>query len=409
MSSDSETKYVILVPDGMADSSGPDVQEETPLEMATTPWMDKMASAGVVGVARTVPEGMSPGSDVANLSIMGYSPTEVYTGRAPFEAASMGIRLRPTDLAFRLNLVRLERNFTVMADHSADHISTAEAHEIISSLAPVVESFGLTVVPGVSYRNLLVWPDGPKGCVTHPPHDFPGETLTQRLPVGECADVLLRLIVKSWKLLENHPVNQRRAARCQGPANSVWPWGQGTPPDIRTLTQRFGITGSVVAAVDLVRGIGKYAGLEVIDVPGATGYLDTNYQGKVRAALDSLRHKDFVFLHVEAPDEAGHSGQRDLKVKAIDDFDEKVVGPVLAGLSAFPKWRVLLMPDHRTPTSTRIHSAEPVPFLLMDSAEWEASGQRVTKSFSEKTAEASGTSIDDASKMIKLLLNRHTD
>ncbi len=381
MSSDSKTKYVILVPDGMADSPDPDVAESTSLKVAKTPWMDKMAAAGEIGLTRTVPEGMMPGSDVANLSIMGYSPSEVYTGRAPFEAVSMGVSLAENDLAFRLNLVTLERNFTTMADHSADHISTQEAHALVASLVPLIESFGLTVYPGISYRNLLVWKDGPDHCLTHAPHDFPGELLAPRLPSGDGADVLLRIIIASWKILEDHPVNLRRISRCQGPANSVWPWGQGRRPKIQTLNQRFGITGTVVAAVDLVRGIGKYAGLQIVDVPGATGYLDTNYQGKVDAALDALKTQDFAFLHVEAPDEAGHSGQLDVKVKAIEDFDAKVVGPVLEGLKDFPKWRLLLMPDHCTPIALRKHTTDPVPFILLDSQKWTQSETRSERDF----------------------------
>ncbi len=319
---------------------------------------------------------------------MGYSPSQVYTGRAPFEAVSMGVSLADDDLAFRLNLVTLERNFTTMADHSADHISTQEAHALVASLTPMIESFGLTVYPGISYRNLLVWKDGPDRCLTHAPHDFPGELLAGRLPSGEGADVLLRIIVGSWKILEDHPVNQRRINRCQGPANSVWPWGQGRRPKIQTLKQRFGITGTVVAAVDLVRGIGKYAGLEIADVPGATGYLDTNYQGKVNAALDALKTHDFAFLHVEAPDEAGHSGQLDLKVKAIEDFDDKVVGPILEGLQEFPKWRLLLMPDHCTPIALRKHTTDPVPFILLDSQEWAQSEKTAARDLFPKPPRA---------------------
>jgi 2,3-bisphosphoglycerate-independent phosphoglycerate mutase len=404
MSSVSDTKYLILVPDGMADLPVPELNGATPLKAAKTPWMDKMSATGKIGLARTVPEGMEPGSDVANLSIMGYSPSGVYTGRAPFEAASMGVNLRGNDLAFRLNLVTLERNYTLMADHSADHISTPEAHEIAQSLAFEAEELGLALVPGVSYRNLLVWKDGPDGVVTHAPHDIPGEDIAKFLPTGPGSDVLLRLIIKSWKILEEHPVNQRRLKRCQGPANSVWPWGQGRPPKMRTLKERFGISGAVVAAVDLVRGIGKYAGLEIVQVPGATGYLDTNYEGKAHAALESLKDRDFVFLHVEAPDEAAHSGQLDLKIKAIEDFDEKIVGPVLAGLREFPKWRVLLMPDHRTPISMRTHSADPVPFVLLDSGDWDPAGEVSGVAFDEQAAEASDWLVEDASKLMDMLL-----
>lgn len=406
MSSDSKVKYLILVPDGMADSPISELGDVTPLKAAKTPWMDKMAAAGDIGLTRTVPQGMDPGSDIANLSIMGYSPLKVYTGRAPFEAASMGVKLRENDLAFRLNLVTLERNYTMMADHSADHISTQEAGEIIAFLAPEIESMGLSVLPGVSYRNLLVWRNGPEGCVTHAPHDFPGEEVAGHFPSGNGADVLLRLIVKSWKLLEEHPINQRRKIRCQGVANSIWPWGQGKPPRIKTLKERFGITGSVVAAVDLIRGIGKYAGLEMRDVEGATGYLDTNYQGKVDAALNALKKQDFVFLHVEAPDEASHSGQLDLKMKAIEDFDEKIVGPIIEGMQQFPRWRILLMPDHHTPTATRVHTSDPVPFILLDSKQWKKAPGNAANSFSEDAATAVGKIIDDATKMIEILLNR---
>jgi len=408
MSSDSNVKYVIVVPDGMADMPVADLGGQTPVRAAKTPWMDRMAAVGDVGLTRTIPPGMEPGSDVANLSIMGYSPTRIYTGRAPFEAASMGVDLRDNDLAFRLNLVTLERNYTLMADHSAGHISTAEAQELIAFLSPEFEDMGLTVYRGVSYRNLMVWRDGPDGCVTHAPHDFPGEPLERRLPSGPGADVLIRLIIRSWKLLEDHPVNRRRIKRCQGPANSVWPWGQGRRPRIKTFQDRFGLTGAVVAAVDLIRGIGKCVGLASLDVAGATGYLDTNYQGKVDVALKALQERDFVFLHVEAPDEAAHSGQLDLKIKAIEDFDEKVVGPLLAGLGEFSAWRVLLMPDHQTPISTRIHSSGPVPFLLVDSEQWARSGKTEGEGFSEEAAAASGKMVEDATKMIEILLGRES-
>lgn len=406
MSSDSDIKYVILVPDGMADGPVPDLGGLSPVKAAKTTWMDRMATAGDVGLTRTVPQGMEPGSDIANLSIMGYSPSEVYTGRAPFEAASMGVYLRENDLAFRLNFVTLERNYTLMADHSADHISTPEAQELIAFLSPEFEDMGLAVYTGVSYRNLMVWRDGPNGCVTHAPHDFPGQSLDRKFPSGPGADVLIRLIIRSWKLLEDHPVNRRRIKRCQGPANSVWPWGQGRPPRIKTFQERFGLTGAVVAAVDLIRGIGKCAGLESLDVAGVTGYLDTNYQGKVEAALKALEERDFVFLHVEAPDEASHSGQLDLKIKAIEDFDEKVVGPLISGLEQFPRWRVLLMPDHHTPISTRVHSKDPVPFILVDSDRWHKSGKKQGEGFSEEAAANSGKVVDDATKMIEILLER---
>ncbi|MEJ2716184.1 MAG: cofactor-independent phosphoglycerate mutase [Deltaproteobacteria bacterium] len=404
MLSDSRTKHLILVPDGMADRPIPELGDRTPLAVAATPWMDRMASAGDIGLTRTVPEGMDPASDVANLSIMGYSPIEIYTGRAPFEAASMGIDLDDSDLAFRLNLVTLEQNYTVMADHSADHITSGEAVELVESLRPMAESIGLLLYPGISYRHLLVWRNGPTNCVTNPPHDFAGEPVDRYLPSGERADVLLRIIIKSWKILEGHQVNQRRLMRGKGPANSVWPWGQGRPPRMKTLKERFGIEGSVVAAVDLMKGIGKYAGLDAVHVPGATGYLDTNYEGKVQAALNVLREKDFVFLHVEAPDEASHSGMLDLKRRAIEEFDEKVAGPMLKGLEEFPHWRLLLLPDHHTPLATRAHAPDPVPFILLDSRQWDPTHRQDMRVFSEEVARASGVMVEDATKMIEMLL-----
>jgi 2,3-bisphosphoglycerate-independent phosphoglycerate mutase len=399
-------KYVIVVPDGMADSPIAELGDKTPMAACETPWMDSMASAGRIGLARTVPEGMEPGSDVANLSIMGYSPAKVYTGRAPFEAASMGIELEENDLAFRLNLVTLDRNYTLMADHSGDHITNTEAEELVESLQPTVRALGLSLFPGVSYRHLLVWRDGPEECVTHPPHDFAGRPLDRRLPSGMGADVLLRIIIKSWKIFEHHPVNQRRIRLGKGPANSVWPWGQGKRPKMKTLKERFHITGAVVAAVDLVKGMGKYAGLDPVEVPGATGYIDTDYEGKVAATIDALQEKDLVFLHVEAPDEASHSGKLDLKKKAIEDFDSRVAGPLLEGLKAFPGWRILLAPDHHTPLATRTHSTDPVPFILLDSGEWNGGPGEISTPFSEDAARASGTMIDDGSKMIDMLLRQ---
>jgi 2,3-bisphosphoglycerate-independent phosphoglycerate mutase len=406
MSSDSETKYVILVPDGMADSPIEGLGDRTPLQVAETPWMDRMAASGQIGLTRTVPEGMAAGSDVANLSIVGYSPSDVYTGRAPLEAAAMGIPLKDDDLAFRMNLVMLEQNYTVMEDHSADHIPTSEAKELVEALRPAAEALGFALHQGVSYRHLLVWGGGPDGSVTHPPHDFPGDEIDRYLPSGAGAERLIRMIIASWKILQNHPINEDRIRRGQGPANSVWPWGQGRPPRIRTLTERFGITGSVVAAVDLIKGIGKFAGLEAPNVPGATGYLDTNYEGKVNAALDSLKTNDFVWLHVEAPDEAAHSGKQDLKIKAIEDFDERVLGPILKGLGEFKHWRVLLLPDHHTPVAARIHTSDPVPFVLLDSDDWTESSNGNTLEFSEQAAESSGTMVEKAEMMIEMLLQR---
>jgi 2,3-bisphosphoglycerate-independent phosphoglycerate mutase len=359
-----------------------------------------------MGVGRTIPEGMDPGSDVANLSIMGFDPLEVYTGRAPLEAASMGVELAADDLAFRLNLVTLAENYTVMKDHSSDHITTKESSELIDSLKPLAGNMGFRLFPGVSYRHLLVWDKGPDSLFTVPPHDFPGHALDTRLPRGSGSDALLRFIIGSWKILETHPVNELRMRRHQGPANSVWPWGQGKKPNMTTLTERFGITGTMISAVDLLRGIGKLAGLQAIERSDWTGYLDTNYASKVGDALEALKEQDLAFIHVEAPDETGHGGKIDLKMKAIEDFDSKICGPALEGLSEFPNWRILLMPDHYTPISLRTHSPAPVPFLVADSETFKTDSKG--PGYSERSADETGLFIENAHELIEILLGRKT-
>lgn len=405
MSSDSDMKYVIIVPDGMGDDPVPELNNRTPLEASATPWMDAMAGVSEIGLTKTAPEGMAPGSDVANLAVLGYPPEKVYSGRAPFEAAAMGVALGPDDLAFRLNLVSLDDNYTIMADHSANHISSAEAELIVNSLRPHIESLGFSIHQGVSYRHLLVWRHGPDGLVTTPPHDFPDQPIDRRLPVGPESEALLKLLIMSWKVLEHHPVNLERVKGGLRPANSVWTWGQGKRPRMEPLTRTYGITGSVVAAVDLMKGIGVYAGLTPVHVPGATGYVDTNYEGKVEAALNALETQDLVFLHVEAPDEASHSGDLALKIQAIEDFDRRVVGPLLEGLDRKGPWRLMLMPDHRTPVKKRTHTADPVPFLIVDSSQW--TGRTETPgAFSEAGAEAAGKFVPDASDLIKVLFDR---
>jgi 2,3-bisphosphoglycerate-independent phosphoglycerate mutase len=404
MSSDSKTRYLILVPDGAADFPIPELDNMTPLGAANTPNMDKLANSGRIGLARTIPQGMDPGSDVANLSIIGFSPKEVYTGRAPLEAASMGVELSETDLAFRLNLVTLNDNYTTMKDHSADHITTQESRELVRDLSRLAARAGFDLFPGVSYRHLLVWPKGPDRLSTFPPHDFPGLPIDARFPKGSGSDALLRFIVGSWKILESHPVNEFRMRRGQGPANSVWPWGQGRKPEMVTHTVRFGITGSVISAVDLLRGIGRLAGLEAKESPDWTGYLDTNYASKVQAALEALETQDLAFIHVEAPDETGHGGKLDLKIKAIEDFDAQICGPALTGMARYPNWRVLLMPDHYTPISLRTHSPEPVPFAITDSESFNESKEG--PGFNERAAKDSGLMIEKSHELIEVLLGR---
>ncbi len=357
-------KFVILLGDGMADHPIESLGGKTPLEVADTPNMDRVAREGRGGLASNVPEGMPPGSDVANLSAMGYDPRLYYTGRAPLEAASMGVDLGPEDVAFRCNLVNVDLERGLMVDYSAGHITTAETNEIISSLQDVCSKGKL--YPGVSYRNLLVLEDKAERADCTPPHDIMDQPIADYLPKGEGSEILREMMEASVPILAEHPINQRRIAEGKRPANMIWLWGQGKAPKLPTLQETRGLSGAMISAVDLLKGIGVYAGLEVIDIPGATGVLDTNYEGKVEAALGPLERLDFVYLHVEAPDEMGHDGSLEKKIEAIRRFDARIVGPVLEGLEkSGHEWRVLVLPDHPTPVAMRTHTSEPVPFAMM--------------------------------------------
>ena len=356
-------KLIVLLGDGMADLPLEVLGGRTPLQAAEKPNMDRLARQGRSGLARTVPEGFAPGSDVANLSVLGYDPAECYTGRAPLEAAAMNVHLGPDDIAFRCNFVTIDNG--LMKDYSAGHISTEEGQELIEALAPLMP--GQRLYPGVSYRNLLVLQAGAKAECT-PPHDISGQPVEEHLPRGQDSELLVALMEAARPVLERHQVNRRRIAAGKRPANAIWLWGQGPAPAMPSFAEKYGLSGAMISAVDLLKGIGRYAGLKVIDVPGATGNIDTNYQGKVDAALEALKSRDFVYLHIEAPDEAGHEGEIDLKVRAIELFDEKVVGPVLQALEKSGEdWRVLLMPDHATPISIKTHSSDPVPFTIAGS------------------------------------------
>jgi 2,3-bisphosphoglycerate-independent phosphoglycerate mutase len=362
-------KYIVLLGDGMADEPLEELGGKTPLAQAKTPRMDALARAGQLGLAETIPKGFHPGSDVANLSVFGYDPGACYSGRSPLEAASMGVELGVDDLAFRLNLVNLVPRFgkLYMADFSAGHISTAEARELIQTLEAELGGDEFHFHPGVSYRHLLVWKNGGDRLRLTPPHDLTGQSIENYLPQGEGAEKLIYLMNSAQLLLNNHPVNIRRKTEGQPEANSIWLWGQGRAPRMETLKEKFGISGAVISAVDLIKGIGIYAGLDVIEVPGATGYIDTNYRGKAQAALEALKTRDFVYLHVEAPDEAAHAGNLDDKIRAIESFDEEVVGTVIDHLPDLGDFRVLVLPDHPTPVRKMTHSSGPVPFILFGS------------------------------------------
>jgi 2,3-bisphosphoglycerate-independent phosphoglycerate mutase len=364
-------KYIVLIGDGMADRPLKELDGKTPLQAASTPNMDRLAREGIIGLVRTIPPGFHPGSDVANLSILGYDPAEYYTGRAPLEAASMGIELGDGDVAYRCNLVALKydrlRTRAVMEDYSAGHISSEEAAILIRDINSELGTGAIRFFPGVSYRHLMVWRDGEQDVECVPPHDISGKEIADYLPAGRGEEVLRALMRDSEAILCNHPVNRERVEKGRKPANSIWLWGQGKKPRIPTFMNKYSLNGALVSAVDLTKGLGIYAGFDILRVPGVTGYIDTNYTGKAEHSLDALEKVDFVYIHVEAPDEAGHSGKVGDKVKAIEDFDALVVGAILRGAETFKEYRILLMPDHATPIDVRTHTGEPVPFVIYDS------------------------------------------
>jgi len=364
-------KYIVIIGDGMADRPVRELSGKTPLQVASIPHMDRLAREGIIGRIRTIPQGFHPGSDIANLNILGYSPGEFYSGRAPLEAASMGIMLNKGDVAYRCNLVTLKYNKdktkAVMDDYSSGHISSAEARTLVEELNREMGSEKIVFYPGVSYRHIMVWSEGALDIECTPPHDITGKEIADYLPVGDGEDTLRDLMLQSAGLLENHPVNRERINRSQKPANSIWLWGQGIKLAMPTFSEKYSLEGSLVSAVDLMKGIGVNAGFEILDVPGITGYLDTNYAGKAEAALRSLERLDIALIHVEAPDEAGHSGNYQDKIKALEDFDALVVGRVLEGIESFGEYRILLLPDHATPVELKTHSEEPVPFVIFDS------------------------------------------
>jgi len=391
-------KFVVLIGDGMGDYPRDDLGGKTVLEVADTPNMDWIASNGRGGLAQTVPPGMNPGSDVANMEIMGYDTTNKFTGRAVFEALSMGRHLQQDDVAFRANLVTLENGH--MKDYSAGHITTQEAADIMQDLDEKLGSDEIHFYPGVSYRHLMIWSGGTDVMTTTPPHDIIGQEYDQYLPRGEGADYLHVLTEKSKEVLTDSLVNKKRIASGKLPANSIWLWGQGKKLDLKSIGEKYGIKGSVISAVDLIKGIGVAAGMKPVFVPGATGYIDTNYHGKAEAALDTLDSNDFVYLHVEAPDEASHNGDVSMKITAIEDFDSKVVGPVLEKLKHQDDMAILVTCDHRTPVIKRTHTSEPVPFAYY--------GPGLTKdgmeSYSEHAAESGAVQIIEGHNLLGLFI-----
>jgi 2,3-bisphosphoglycerate-independent phosphoglycerate mutase len=364
-------KYIVILGDGMADRPLKELRGKTPLQKAKKPNMDKLAREGIVGTVRTIPKGFHPGSDIANLSILGYNPAEYYSGRAPLEAASMGIRLKKDDIAYRCNLVTLKFNKNrmraFMEDYSSDHITTDEARQLIHEVNKEIGTETIRFYPGMSYRHIMVWSGGEFNNECIPPHDITGKDIIDYLPVGKGEDVLRRLMLSSADILNNHPVNRQRIKQGKNPANSIWLWGQGKKVSLPQYKKKYSVKGVLVSAVDLIKGIGTCAGFTILKVPGITGYLDTNYVGKAEATLKALEKNDFAFIHVEAPDEAGHSGNYKDKIRAIEDFDAFVVGTVMKGMESFNEYRILILPDHATPIEVRTHTDEPVPFAIYDS------------------------------------------
>lgn len=374
-------KYALCVGDGMADFPVPELNGLTPLEYAKTPGMDSIAASGHVGRVRTVPDGLPPGSDVANMSLMGYDARRYYQGRAPIEAASMGINLKPNETAFRCNLVTLQNG--KMADYSAGHIETGIARELIGQLQDKLGNDRTRFYPGVSYRHLLVIADAPEGkldCV--PPHDISGKPWQDYLPHGAGDSELLSIMNKAREVLAASETNGRLIDKGEFPATDIWLWGQGRAVRFPSMMNRHGITGSVISAVDLVQGLGVLAGLTVRKVAGATGYLGTNYAGKIEAAHTALVEQDFVFIHVEAPDETSHEGSLQKKIQAIEEFDKNIVIEILKLKREFNDMRILVLPDHATPVSLKTHHAMPVPFAVVGPGV----GRGDTVLYSEKAA-----------------------
>jgi 2,3-bisphosphoglycerate-independent phosphoglycerate mutase len=364
-------KYIVIIGDGMTDRPLKELGGKTPLQQAFTPHMDRLAREGIIGSVRTVPPGYHPGSDVANLSILGYDPRVYYTGRAPLEAASMGVALGDNDVAYRCNLVTLrydkENTNAVMEDYSAGHISSHEAAILIKEVNDTLGNERIRFYPGVSYRHLMIWMGGEADADCIPPHDIIGKDIVGYLPRGRGEEVLRKLMRDSEGILRSHVLNRGRIERGKRPANAIWLWGQGRRPLLPKFRDKYSIEGALVSAVDLTKGLGAYAGFEILKVPGVTGYIDTNYTGKAEYSLDALERVDLVYIHVEAPDEAGHSGNYHDKIRAIEDIDALVVGTILRGAKSFGEYRILLMPDHATPVEVRTHTDEPVPFVIFDS------------------------------------------
>lgn len=395
-------KYLVVLCDGMADYPVEELGNKTPMQAAHKPNMDTLARDSEVGLVKTVADGLKPGSDVANLSVLGYDPAVYYSGRSPLEAGSIGIDMKPTDVSFRCNLVTLsdEENFEdkTIIDYCAGDISSAEAKQLIDYLKGYFDNDRFCLYAGVSYRHCLIWHNGTLdvGTLT-PPHDITGKKIAKYIPTAENARPLLEMMKKSCELLANHPINIERVKKGLNPANAVWFWGEGVRKPLASFKDKFGLNASMISAVDLLKGIGKFSGMHVVNVEGATGYLDTNFEGKAEAAAKEFAAgSDFVYVHIEAPDECGHRHEIQNKVKAIELIDQKVLAPLIEALKAYGEYRIMILPDHPTPLALRTHTNDPVPYLIYDS--------RVRKNgvdcFCEETAKQTGIYVPTGHTLI---------
>lgn len=390
-------KHIVILGDGMADYPVDYFDGKTILEVAEKPTIDYMSRHGELGMCKTVQDGMKPGSDVANLSVMGYDTKKCYTGRSPLEAASIGVKMLDNDVTFRTNLVTLsdEPNYEdkVMLDYSAGEITTEESEQLIKALAEELNTDIIKFYPGISYRHLCVWNGGSTNVELTPPHDISDRCVGEYLPKGEGADKLLEMMKKSEEILKNHPINKARVERGLNPANSIWVWGEGTKPSVDNFYEKYGLKGAVISAVDLIKGIAKCAGMESIDVEGATGNCETNWQGKADAALKAiLDGNDFVYLHMEAPDEMGHQGKPDKKKEAVETIDSVVVKFLKDELEKRGiEYRMLIMPDHPTPISLKTHVSDPVPYIIFDSTKTDGGSGLA---YTEKNGESTGIFIE---------------
>lgn len=401
-------KYVVVLCDGMADYPVPALGGKTPMMVAKKPHIDALAAKAEVGLVRTVAPGLKPGSDVANMSVLGFDPHRFYTGRSPLEAASIGIDMKDSDVSLRTNLVTLSDNGEpfadkVIEDYCADDISTGEARQLIEAVQAAFGGGEYDFYTGVSYRHCLIWHGGTTelGNMT-PPHDITGKVIGPHLSTAETARPLLEMMEKSFDLLKDHPVNKARVAAGRRPANCIWLWGEGKRPALRPFEALYGIKGGMVSAVDLLKGIANCAGMEVAEVPGATGYIDTDFEGKAKAALDLLTRNDLVYVHFEAPDECGHRNEPENKVKAIEMIDSRVLPILEEGLEQYEDYKILLLPDHPTPIVTRTHASDPVPYLLYQ----KSAPKTGVDTINEETAKATGIYIENGPAMMPHFLGQ---